>query len=170
MGSMNVFAGGAWRKAKGAHVFTGGAWRKAKAVWVFTGGAWRKQSFGGTPFTMGVASNGRGVYGYSTDSRLGLDAGTISPNPVPDLGTITEFYWTNGPEVQGDYDYSLTVAGIPDGTTVTLTVNVGGTEVSGPLTLGYNTAQDPAAEWGGAIAYLAENVTSEISFTANIAR
>lgn len=91
MGSMNVFASGAWRKAKGAHVFASGAWRKAKAVWVFTGGAWRKMPFI-SEITMTVGNGvafGFNSYGYFKSGNNPV-FGSITPPPFDMLQNPTE--------------------------------------------------------------------------------
>lgn len=154
MGSMNVFTGGAWRKAKGAHVFAGGAWRKAKAVWVFAGGAWKKMGFG-TEFSFDIAAGDYGVFGYSSDSRIGLLSGGIYPNPVPEIGTITDFWWRNDMGLE----YSFAVQGVPDGTFMELSIPINsGKTVSGPIRVGGDTAQS-IEMFGESMQYLIETYT-----------
>lgn len=100
MGSMNVFAGGAWRKVKGAHMFDGGAWRKAKAVWIHTGGVWRKMGFSaeiqimaGSIYTQNSNFTQYGlVVPRPSNNFPGTGSVIYQNNQVPELGDITEMY------------------------------------------------------------------------------
>lgn len=149
MGALHAFVGGGWKKAKNAYCFVGGGWKKAKAVWVFVGGTWKQMGFG-TTFSFDIGQNDRGVLGFSTDSRLRLTGGGIFPNPVPEIGKITDFWW----QADQGWEYGFGVEGIPDGTELTLSIDVSSTRtVSGKICVGGDNGQT-MGELGESMQYL----------------
>lgn len=129
-----------------------------------TGAVYMSSAYGkssGSTFTLTPVGS-RGSYGYSDDSRLGMTGGSVSPNPIPNIGTVTSFYWTVGPEVREDYGYEFLIAGVPAGTTYRLSVTSGGVTRSGNIVTGGDSDQTSNPDtFGVPMAFLMDNVRTQ---------